>query len=82
MASHGNLADTYDRWAALDETFAAEILANLDHCVDDDRNKQAQRAVVLVYRAKAFRKDAANLRSGDPRLRDRVFRGYPRLVNE
>ena len=68
MASISNLAATYERWAAQDETFAAEILAGLHNDPDDSQDMQAQRALKLIHEAEAFRKDAANLRFAHPRL--------------
>jgi hypothetical protein len=68
MASFGNLAATYERWAAQDETFAAEILAGLHNDPNDDQDMQTQRAMKLIHKAEVFRKDAANLRFADPRL--------------
>jgi hypothetical protein len=67
MASLWNLADTYERWASEDETFAAEILESLKDSADDDsRHTLAQRALVLIHQAEGFRKSAANLRFAHP----------------
>ena len=68
MTTFGNLAATYERWAAQDETFAAEILSRLPSYPDDAQLTQAQRALELINEAETFRKEAANLRCAHPRL--------------
>jgi hypothetical protein len=63
MRSRSELADTYEAWAAENERYAENIVGSLHDCDAAVRNKQVERAIVLIHEAQAYRRDAANLRS-------------------
>ncbi len=68
MRSLSELAETYEVLAAEIELRAGSIIDSFRQSSPDLRGKQAEQAIVLIHEARAYRRDAADLRGGLPAL--------------